>query len=187
MNGLCECGCNQPTKLAPQTSSRRGWVRGEPMPFLQGHSRRPSLEVAFRQRFAVGNPSDCWEWQGDRDPHGYGYLRHIRAHRLAYELQYGTIPEGMNILHRCDNRACVNPNHLFLGTQEMNIYDMVGKQRHVHGERHTSHKLTSQDVRAIRALRSSSRQSYFAIASQFGVSASAIEDIVRRITWKHVE
>lgn len=181
------CGCGQPTKLAPQSNTKRGWVRGEPMPFLQGHNRRPTTEDAFRQRFVAGPPDQCWEWQGSRDEHGYGYLRSIRAHRLSFELHCGPIPDGMGVLHRCDNRACVNPAHLFLGTQEDNNLDMVSKGRHMHGERVPGHKLSSKDVPTIRRLYAAGGSSYSSLSLLFGVSKSAIQDIVERKTWKQVE
>ena len=75
----------------------------------------------------------CWEWTAYRDPLGYGRLNvdgvPVLAHRLAYELEHGAIPDGMCILHRCDNPPCVNPDHLWLGTQADNSLDMASKGR----------------------------------------------------------
>ena len=91
------------------------------------------LEERFRAKVAVGAPNDCWEWQGTRRNDGYGLFwngsRQVRAHRAAWELEHSSIPQGLNICHRCDNPPCVNPSHLFLGTQKDNLDDMREKGR----------------------------------------------------------
>ena len=79
-------------------------------------------------------PSGCWEWTGARQTGGYGVLgvgssKLVRAHRFAWELHYGEVPEGLSVLHRCDNPCCVNTEHLFLGTQADNMHDMRAKGR----------------------------------------------------------
>jgi hypothetical protein len=85
----------------------------------------------------VNKTSTCWEWTGAVRGWGYGAFGLERyAHRYSWKLHYGEIPESQLVLHKCDNRRCVRPDHLFLGDQQANITDMVQKRRHVHGDNH---------------------------------------------------
>lgn len=95
-----------------------------------------SLSDGFWERVLVGSADDCWLWQGSVRNNGYGQLQRraickipLKAHRVAWELTNGSIPDGVYVLHRCDNRRCCNPSHLFLGTGLDNINDMVSKGR----------------------------------------------------------
>jgi hypothetical protein len=125
----------------------------------------------------------CWNWSGTLDKDGYGVIqgenrRQVRAQRLSYELNIGPIPSGKHVLHRCDNRACVNPKHLFLGTNLENIADKVKKQRQ-------SAKLTPEKVRRIKRMLKSSI-SVSSIAVQMGVTIGAIYPIAKGKTWKYI-
>jgi hypothetical protein len=97
-----------------------------------GRSSRPIAERFWEKtRFT---PSGCWEWQATIQKNGYGHFmrskrKPIMAHRMAYELAYGSIPEGLHVLHRCDNRRCVRPDHLWVGTHSDNMRDMHAKGR----------------------------------------------------------
>lgn len=92
-----------------------------------------TLADAFWAHCQKRSDSDCWEWNGARSKGGYGNLGFrgatYAAHRVAYEIHFGSIPDGLCVLHRCDNRCCANPYHLFLGTQQDNVDDMMAKGR----------------------------------------------------------
>ena len=153
-----------------------------------------------RDRFwsFVGEPG-CWEWRGTKS-HGYGYFWYgdvnRRAHRLIWELLYGPIPDGMQVCHRCDNRACVRPDHLFLGTQSDNIQDSITKgrfsrnagrpsERH-RGEWNGNAKLTWDQAMEIRQ-RVDNGESGRALAKEFGVAPTQISRIKNRQGWTHLE
>jgi len=129
----------------------------------------------------------CWLWKGSIKDTGYGNAflngRSFPAHQMAYLLGNGPIPKGMCVCHRCDVRACCNPDHLFLGTRADNSRDMVSKMRQQVGEQRWSAKLTSSQVVEIRL---SSDVSAHVLAARYGVSYSAIKDILCRKTWRHI-
>ena len=139
----------------------------------------------FEEKYVPEPNSGCWEWTACTDTSGYGQIRFngtlVKAHRLSYELHVGEIGDK-HVLHKCDNPACVNPQHLFLGTQADNIADMVAKGRQARGKSHGSAKLTEADVLAIRADNRPQR----AIAPDYGISHRLISDIKNRKIWAHV-
>ena len=147
---------------------------------------------AYVQRGAA-----CWVWQRSRARSGYGQFSVNRdgvsitwtVHRLAYELTYGAIPQGLFVLHRCDNRACCNPTHLFIGTQADNVRDMVAKKRGAgRGGRNTNTKLTPADVLTIRARYTAGRTGNgAALASEFGVSRQLIWQIATKKLWGEMQ
>jgi hypothetical protein len=138
------------------------------------------------------HPGGHWLWMASTNLQGYGhfvpsYRRMVAAHRFSWMLVHGDIPKGMNVLHRCDTPRCVNPAHLFLGTQADNVHDMLDKGRGSHcgfpGEKNPRAKLTWELVRAIRCgkWRGDSHQ---AVAEKLGVAQTTISAIMRDRTWK---
>jgi hypothetical protein len=128
---------------------------------------------------------DCWKWKGCKTKAGYGLFgvsRYVReyAHRIVWQLINGRIPDNLCVLHSCDNRVCVNPGHLFLGTVNDNAKDMVAKSRQSMGENRPTHKLTLNQVREI--LSSSSPQ--LETAKKFGVSQQLISGIRCGHRWR---
>lgn len=136
---------------------------------------------------AMIQENGCWEFSGARHNQGYGLIslngKMYRAHRVAYDLCVGDIPEDIQVLHKCDNPPCVNPEHLFLGTGQDNMDDKVAKDRHTYGEGHG--KLTEEQVIEIRALLDSGL-SYKEVATQFNISKSATSHIWHGRTWAHL-
>lgn len=141
---------------------------------------------AFMDRVDTNAPNGCWIWTAAILPSGYGHIivrqTNYMAHRLSYEIHVGAIPKNMFVLHKCDNRACVNPDHLFLGTQADNMRDMVAKRRQLYGERNPSAKLTEEQVLEIRE----AVGRHADIAAQYGVERSTVGLIKRGKLWKHL-
>lgn len=150
-----------------------------------------SNATLFWQKIRRTNRSQCWEWIGYRKPDGYGRVcwggRNRQAHSVAYELTKGPIPKGHGVLHTYDNPPCCNPSHLFVGTQQDNVRDMINKGRgkKARGESSGKSKLNNKKVRAIKKLLSKGMYQYL-IGEKFGVSQSAIASINRGATWRHV-
>jgi DNA-binding transcriptional regulator YiaG len=131
---------------------------------------------------------DCWEWTGGLDSSGYGQFKFngelVLAHRLAYELYYGPIPDGFQANHKCNNSKCRNPFHLYAGTQQENMDDKVRENRQAKGESQGSAKLTEQQVLEIRENKNNLSQRK--LAKTYGVSQYAIQAILHKKTWKHL-
>lgn len=159
----------------------------------------PKHGVPFLLRFwdKIKRSDNCWLWTASVNTQGYGQMwqrrtgqpkRKHAVHRLSYQLAYGPIPEGLSVLHRCDTPRCVNPAHLFLGTQADNMTDMHKKARHCFGETHPLHRLTESDVRDIRKryVRYSKHCNIYTLAEEFNVTFSLVAMIVRREIWQHI-
>jgi hypothetical protein len=148
------------------------------------------LTVAGRlQKYSrLNSDTGCVEWVGSRNTGGYGHLmvhgKLRTAHRVAFEIAHGPLPEGAHVLHRCDNPSCINPEHLFLGTHCENMADMKTKGRNIsfQGERHACARLTEEIVVRIRQ----DCRRHPEVAADYGVSRSTVAMIRRRKIWKHV-
>jgi hypothetical protein len=135
---------------------------------------------------------ECWEWKASLDSSGYGWFfvrgKMMRAHRIAWTIANGEIPDGLQVLHHCDNRRCVNPAHLFLGNNDDNIRDRMSKGRlsGAKGERNGRAKLTEADVATIR-LWLAMGHSQTAIASAYGVRQQTISWLASGKHWNAVQ
>jgi hypothetical protein len=160
----------------------------------------------IEQRFwaKVRKTDTCWLWTAATSSGGYGSFggidrKIIGAHRFSYQLHYGPIPHDMCVLHSCDTPPCVNPDHLFLGTDADNIRDMMAKGRKVaggthcgkngkyeRGEQRQQAKLTAAQVQEMRQIHARGGLSYPKLGTMFGIHATTARNIVKRIKWKHI-
>lgn len=162
------------------------------------------LKERFQSRIRKKNEFGCLHWVGFVNPKtGYGtstdrtrQVSPIGVHRLAWEFANGPIPDGMHVLHKCDvyyapdditYRRCVNPEHLFLGTNDDNIADKVAKGRNRRGENLYNAKANDEIVREIRSSYATGIWTAKALGSKFGLSESVIFSIIHRRSWKHVK
>lgn len=144
------------------------------------------------QRFweKVDTGGDCWEWIAGKFNTGYGAFwfgdTNVIAHRFAYSLVYGSVPDGLCVCHHCDNKSCVKPSHLFLGTHADNLRDSINKGRFdSRGEKNGNSKLVENDVYEIRRLHSLGVTRSL-LTKMWRVSRWTVGEIVRRETWKHI-
>lgn len=146
----------------------------------------------------VKKADGCWIWAGHRNKSGYGIQCHALAHRLAWVFTYGPITDNLCVLHHCDNPPCVNPDHLFLGTQADNLADMDRKGRRrwgiVRGEQRPNSVLTDEIVRQIRHMYGPPRgkgvrrkPTAGEIATTYGVSRVLVCEVVNGNIWRHVQ
>ncbi|MEK4030823.1 HNH endonuclease signature motif containing protein [Pseudobacillus sp. FSL P4-0506] len=184
---FCQCGCN---KEIPFKKHHKKY----PPKFLKGHSNRTRVrkdydtESAFWKRVEKGDDNECWEWKGYITPNGYGQLKekqkNVYAHRFSYQLHYGNLPKDKLVCHKCDNRKCVNPNHLFIGTQLDNMHDMIAKGRRYTGKPWTT-KIDEEQVRMIRVLCDEGFDKG-KVAEVFGLKRCTVVNIEARRIWKEV-
>lgn len=154
------------------------------------------LAVRFARHWQPEPNTGCWIWTAWIGNHGYGILRDpcspttSLAHRVSYELHCGPIPAGMHVCHHCDNRWCVNPDHLFLGTQADNMADKARKNRSPFSEAHHMAKITEDDVRKIRE-RFAERRSFHwgaaELAREIGITHQTVWSIAHGKVWRRAK
>jgi hypothetical protein len=145
-------------------------------------------------KFAV-KTEGCWEWSGFTDENGYGrvsaytdddrWVPHL-AHRISWELHFGAIPDGLFVLHRCDNPPCSRPDHLFLGNQLDNMQDCASKGRRPRGEESHTAKVTEAQVIEMRLRFAAGERNYSKLGREYGISGGQARAIILKERWRHV-
>lgn len=133
----------------------------------------------------------CWIWSGAiSNKEGYGRIQiekeRMSAHRLSYSIYKGDLPEGLFVCHTCDNRLCVNPDHLFLGSHLENVADCILKGRHTRGDKHGARKLSEDAVREMRRLYATGEYTQEQLGKKYGIDRPYATRIINRKQWKHV-
>jgi hypothetical protein len=156
------------------------------------------IEIRFWRLVDKRGPDECWLWRGAKTtgPNGHGQInlgrgsdgkfKRTTAHRVAYELAYGPIPDGLFVCHRCDVRPCCNPAHLFLGTPKDNAHDMIAKGRNYPlpvGEDHPRARLTMKTAKMVKSAYAAG-STKAAIARRFGVSPETVAAVLDGRTWR---
>lgn len=156
---------------------------------IKGLTLRERLDVKARQK-----QNGCIEWTGAVLDNGYGQVRYqgakLYVHRAAWIAANGPIPEGQQVCHHCDNKICINPEHLFIGTQYDNMQDMIQKGRKVAigrpGSKNHKAKLSESDVARIRNLYENAGLTRKELCALYGISKTAMQRILTRAGWEHV-
>lgn len=152
------------------------------------HRKRVTPEIRFFRH--VQKTRSCWTWTGATDAKGYGRFNVgdergvLGAHRFSWIMRHGDVPPGKLVMHNCDNRVCVNPSHLTLGTPWLNSRDMVSKGRSAKGERHSQAVITEQMVIDLRR-RFGAGEKLRDLAAEMGISYGTANYAVY-VNWKHL-
>lgn len=152
-----------------------------------GVYKRKSLSERLLSSYVIDDATGCWNWTLQKDKKGYGRIgvngTPRGAHRISYELHCGLVPDEMHVLHRCDNPACINPEHLFIGTNAENMADRNAKGRQQRGSKHGLAKLTEYDALAIRTATGITLRD---LADTYGVCVATVKNIRSGKIWTHV-
>ncbi len=161
--------------------------------------KRKSILERFEEKINKDGPiqahmdTACWEWTAGKSRQGYGKFgfgpcrgQLQGAHRVSWKLYKGPIPDGMGVLHKCHNPGCANPDHLYVGTQQQNMNDMVEANRQAKGSQYRFTKLTENEVLEIRNLYESDQFTQVELGNRFRVARRTIGHIVNRNVWTHI-
>lgn len=186
--GVCAVdGCDR--KYYAKHHCRMHWERLHRNGTTDRKGIEPGTPPAERLNSQLERVGECTEFMGYRNSNGYGELtidrKFVLAHRLSYELSFGPIPDGLIVRHKCDNPPCVDPDHLEVGTQSDNLRDRDERGRTARGMNNGTAKLTDEDVRKIRKIRSDG-WTYAELAALFSVGGTTIARVVTGTHWRHV-
>jgi len=197
MKSTCRIGGCTNAAVARQLCAHHyhQWRTGRPGISAGPMTRRPiglTWAEAFELVPKIVTASGCSEWQGHKSQYGYGIIQSkvygsTGAHRVAYAIAHGPIPHDVHVCHRCDNPPCVNPDHLFLGRDKENVADMIQKLRHSYGEDSYHHRLTETEAIEILQRYAAGGIGRPQLGREYGVSASCIQGLTERRTWKHLD
>lgn len=172
-----------------RTARYRARLRGEDVPLLKRGTKPRPIAERLAEKVLMGAPDDCWPYTGHPNKRGYGKIGGAEgkrgssdyAHRAAWVVAFGPIPDGLWVLHHCDNPPCCNPAHLFLGDHDANMADAVRKGRmgKPRGEMSPNCKVTDEQIAEIRALYVSGQFSQHGLARRYGLSRSYIQRVVQ--------
>lgn len=198
--GICSAeGCTK--EVYAKGLCNKHWRRFHKRGDYSDDSLRNDSQLSIEERLLknrIITIKGCWEWTKQKDKDGYGIIsikdKPYRVHRVSYKQFIGEIPKRMFILHKCDNPSCFNPEHLFVGSHDDNMTDMLSKVRQCKGESHPIHKLTEEDAKDIKerfkSFVSFEQRSYTSqckeIAEIYNVSCKLIRNIYVNKAWKHV-
>ena len=174
---LCKCDCGAQKKVSWKL------LKNEKKPRSCGCSKKLNGKKRFESLYE--KTENCWIWIGKLTANGYGKFRSVAASRASYKYYIGDIPKGLQVCHTCDNRKCVNPSHLFLGTLQDNLKDMTDKGRRARGSKIASSTLTEEQVLEMRKMRLSGCE-YQEIAGKFGADWYTVRNVCKNNTWQHV-
>lgn len=184
----CHADWNSYTGHPKSCSKCRSVLWDEEKGYLESAELRLSMPERF-EKYVV-KKDGCWDWTGRFDKDGYPILMikqkpfTVRCNRLSWSIKNGPIPEGLLVLHHCDNPCCTNPNHLYTGTFQNNSDDMVSRQRSLPGEKHPNSTLNWETVRAIRREYVGNYGQQTRLAKKYGTSQANVSAIVKNKVWK---